>query len=85
MKQIKLGNSEIIAPAILIGCMRLGQLENRELNRLVHTALEAGANYFDHADIYGGGVCEEHFGQMLHDDPSIRRENLILQSKCGFF
>lgn len=83
MKQIKLGNSEIIAPAILIGCMRLGQLESRELNRLVHTALEAGANYFDHADIYGGGVCEEHFGQMLHDDPSIRRENLILQSKCG--
>lgn len=83
MKKVPLGGSALSAPAVVVGCMRLGQLEERDLNRYIHTALEAGANYFDHADIYGGGVCEEHFGAALRGDPSIRREELILQSKCG--
>lgn len=83
MKKVPLGGSTFSAPAVVVGCMRLGQLEESALNRFIHTALEAGANYFDHADIYGGGVCEEHFGAALRHDPSLRREDLILQSKCG--
>lgn len=83
MKQIALGSSGLAAPAIIVGCMRLGDLDQNDLNRFVHTALEHGAYYFDHADIYGRGTCEEHFGTMLKKDPSIRREDLILQSKCG--
>ena len=57
------------------------------MNHYIHAALDQGANYFDHADIYGWaagpGACEAHFGAAVHDDPSIRREDLILQSKCG--
>lgn len=83
MKKVSLGGGSVSAPAIVVGCMRLGQLEEKELDRFIHTALDAGANYFDHADIYGGGVCEERFGQALHGDASIRREDIILQSKCG--
>lgn len=83
MKKIALGGSDLKVPAIVIGCMRLGQLKRDELNRLVHTALDEGAVYFDHADIYGDGICEEHFGQMLREDPSLDREKMILQSKCG--
>ena len=83
MKQIPLGGSGWKVPAIVVGCMRLGQLDTPALGRFIHTALENGANYFDHADIYGGGACEEHFGAALRSDPSIRREDLILQSKCG--
>lgn len=63
--------------------MRLGELDTKALSRFVHTALENGAYFFDHADIYGGGACEEHFGAVLRNEPSIRREDLILQSKCG--
>lgn len=83
MKQISLGGSGWKVPAIVVGCMRLGELDTPALGRFIHTALENGANYFDHADIYGGGACEEHFGAALRSDPSIRREDLILQSKCG--
>ena len=83
MKQILLGGSGLDAPAIIVGCMRLGDLKPNELNRFIHTALEHSANYFDHADIYVNGVCEEHFGTAIREDSSIRREDIILQSKCG--
>lgn len=83
MKLVSLGDSGLTVPAIVAGCMRLGDLNGQELNHFIHAALEHGANYFDHADIYGGGACEEHFGSVLHRDPSIQREKLILQSKCG--
>lgn len=83
MKQISLGGSGWMVPAVVVGCMRLGELDSAALGRFLHTALDCGANYFDHADIYGGGSCEEHFGAVLQNDPSIRREDLILQSKCG--
>jgi predicted oxidoreductase len=39
-------------------------------------------NFFDHADIYGGGACEELFGTALKLT-GIDRENLFIQSKCG--
>ena len=83
MKDIALGSSGLSVPAIIVGCMRLGELDANALGRFVHTALENGAYFFDHADIYGGGTCEEHFGAMLRSEPSIRREDIILQSKCG--
>lgn len=82
MKQIPLGGS-LAAPAVVVGCMRLGELDRQALDRFIHTALDQGAYFFDHADIYGDGVCEEHFGAAVKADPSIRREDLILQSKCG--
>ena len=83
MKDILLGSNGLSAPAIIVGCMRLGELDTKALSRFIHTALENGARFFDHADIYGGGACEEHFGAVLRNEPSIRREDLILQSKCG--
>ena len=83
MKQILLGASGMTAPAVIVGCMRLGDLDRQALGRFLHTAVENGAYFFDHADIYGGGVCEERFGAALRNERSIRREDLILQSKCG--
>ena len=87
MKQIPLGSGDLTVPAVAVGCMRLGGLDRQALNHFIHAALERGANYFDHADIYGReagpGACEEHFGAAVRDDPSIRREDLVLQSKCG--
>ena len=81
MKQVKLGAS--VAPAVVVGCMRFANFTDQEMNRFLHAALELGASFFDHADIYGGGRSEEVFGEALRADPSLRRENLILQSKCG--
>lgn len=83
MRQIKLGGGGLTAPAVAVGCMRLGGLDRRALADYIHTALEQGVNYFDHADIYQDGACEERFGEAMAADGSIRREDVVLQSKCG--
>ena len=70
------------ASAIAAGCMRIAKMEPQALSRFVHTALENGVNFFDHADIYGGGESERVFGRLLSAEPGLRQK-LLLQSKCG--
>lgn len=82
MRTIKLGKSKLQVPVIAVGCMRINRLERSEAERFVQTALELGANFFDHADIYGGGACEELFADAVHMCDTVR-EKIILQSKCG--
>ncbi len=67
---------------MIMGCMRINSLSEKELNVLFHTALEEGINFFDHADIYGGGECERHFAKAIGMNSTLR-EKLVLQSKCG--
>lgn len=83
MKGVFLGKSELKVPAVIIGCMRLGEKDQDAMNRFIHTAIEQGAYYFDHADIYAGGKSEEVFGKAWSEDPSLHREDMFLQSKCG--
>ena len=82
MRTIKLGSSTLEVPVVGVGCMRLTSLEPAAAERFVQTALESGANFFDHADIYGGGRCEEIFADAIHMTSTVR-EKVILQSKCG--
>lgn len=82
MKTIKLGSSSLEVPVVAVGCMRINSLEKAEAERFVQSALEEGANFFDHADIYGSGACEEIFADAIHMNAEIR-EKIILQSKCG--
>ena len=65
------------------GCMRIDRLSRCELDTLIRSDLEAGISFFEHADIYGGnGRCEELFGNILREDPSLR-EKMTIQTKCG--
>lgn len=82
MKFIKLGKSELKVPAIAVGCMRMLDLDVAGAENFVNTALELGVNFFDHADIYGGGGCEELFGKVLAANTGLR-EQMLVQSKCG--
>lgn len=82
MKTIKLGSSELKVPAIAVGCMRINGLSQKEAEIFIKEAMDMGANYFDHADIYGDGLCEEIFGSVLKANPGMR-EKMILQSKAG--
>lgn len=66
---------------VIVGCMRLCGLEQKEANRFLDHALDAGVRWFDHADIYGRGECEKVFGTWLRENPS-RRDEIFLQSKC---
>lgn len=82
MRKIKIGNGDIKASEISLGCMRIADLSKNEAALLINTALEQGINFFDHADIYAGGKSEEVFADAVEMKPSVR-EKFILQSKCG--
>jgi len=82
MKYFKIPNSDMNASEISLGCMRISSMTNQEIAKLIHTALDEEINFFDHADIYGGGKSEEKFSEALDMTPSLR-EKMLLQTKCG--
>lgn len=82
MKRMNLGTSDLSVPVIGIGCMRMAGLDIGEASEYIDTCISLGINFFDHADIYGGGRCEEIFSEAIGMNPSVR-EKVIIQSKCG--
>lgn len=82
MKQIQLGTSGLLVPELGVGCMRLKGLDKPAAEKFIRSAMDMGVNFFDHADIYGGGECESHFADSVGMNPALR-EKMIIQSKCG--
>ena len=82
MKKLKIGTSGLDASEVSLGCMRIGGMDNAAVDELIKTSFNAGINFYDHADIYGGGKCEEVFARSAAR-LGIKRHDLILQSKCG--
>ncbi|MBY4130063.1 aldo/keto reductase [Rhodococcus fascians] len=70
--------------SIVLGFMRITDLPDNRIRRLVDTALDVGVTGFDHADIYGGSphTCEKRFGDAVTLTPS-QRERVSIQSKVG--
>ena len=74
-------------PQVISGCMRFSDFDRDGMNRYIHSAMELGINFFDHADIYGGGKSEEIFGLAMKDDGSLKREDMIAATshvECDF-
>ena len=82
MKYIPFGQEKKELSEIVLGMMRISDKSVKEVEELVETALSAGINAFDLADIYGGGRCEELLGQVLNNRSDLR-EKMWIQSKCG--
>lgn len=82
MKKIRLGTSDLFVPEIAVGCMRINDMEPQKLVSHINTCIENGLNFFDHADIYGGGECETVFAKAFKQT-GFQRDDVILQSKCG--
>ena len=80
MYNIELGKTGLSVPTVAVGCMRISDMSEKEVGAFIDTALENGANFFDHADIYGGGKSESVFGKAV---TSSMRENIFIQTKCG--
>lgn len=76
------GNSDLKVSQVALGCMRMTSLNEKEATSLLETTVSEGINFFDHADIYGGGECETLFGKALKAS-SINRDSIFIQSKCG--
>lgn len=84
MKTTTMPHTDLEASNIILGLMRITNMDDAEIRELVAGARDAGINYFDHADIYGGArnVCERRFGEAVTFSPA-DRENVIVQSKVG--
>lgn len=82
MKSIHVANTDLDVSEISLGCMRISGMTNPEISTLIHTALDEGVTFFDHADIYGGGQSEAKFAEAIGMNASLR-ERMHIQSKCG--
>ncbi|WP_405104340.1 aldo/keto reductase [Paenibacillus sp. FSL K6-1217] len=82
VKRINVANGALEVSEISLGCMRIADLSPQEAEVHIHSALEVGIDFFDHADIYAGGQAEEVFGHVLAANPGMR-DRLMIQAKCG--
>lgn len=63
-----------------LGCSNFGKrLDADTIDVVVNTALDAGINFFDIADVYGGGTAESLLGRALRG----RRDEAIVATKFG--
>jgi predicted oxidoreductase len=83
--RIRLGASSLSVSRLAYGCWRIAPSEEaaRTTGRAaLLAAIEAGYTFFDHADIYCAGRCEELFGRVLREVTGLR-ERVVIASKCG--
>ncbi|MBV9997065.1 MAG: aldo/keto reductase [Caulobacteraceae bacterium] len=78
MELRRLGESGLKVSEIGLGCNNFGmRIEQPEAEAVVGAALDAGINFFDTADVYGGGRSEEMLGKGL----GARRKDVIVATK----
>ncbi len=66
MEYSSLGRSGLQVSVAGLGCNNFGlRCDKEQSAAVVHKALELGVNFFDTADIYGGGKSEEFLGAAL--------------------
>ncbi len=82
MNKINVKHSGFSIPEIALGCMRISEMDDSAASKLISTAIDNGINFFDHADIYGGGKSEEVFAKAVKS-LGIKRKDMLIQSKAG--
>src|SRR5579863_8743070 len=90
MELVRLGNTGLKVSRICLGTMTYGDpkwrdwvLDEAASRPFIKRALEGGINFFDTADMYSLGACEEVVGRALKDFAD-RRESYILATKVFF-
>jgi aryl-alcohol dehydrogenase-like predicted oxidoreductase len=80
MRQRILGGTGMSVSELALGTMMFGAMGNTDHDesiRMIHTALDAGINFVDTADVYSGGESEEILGAALRG----RRDDVVLATK----
>jgi len=88
MSYTRLGKSGLRVSRLCLGTMTYGStawrkwvLDEKAARPFFERALEAGINFFDTADTYSNGVCEEIVGRAMRDlVPD--REDVVIATKC---
>jgi aryl-alcohol dehydrogenase-like predicted oxidoreductase len=77
-----LGRTGVLVSSLCLGGMNFGSWANddrAECTRIIHSALDAGINFIETADVYSAGESEEIIGAALAG----RRDAVVLASKFG--
>ena len=91
MEYVRLGNSGLKVSRLCLGCMSFGVAErwihpwvlDEEHSRpIIKSALEAGINFFDTANVYSDGTSEEIVGRALKDFAD--RDKIVIATKVFF-
>ena len=78
MEKRKIGSLEVSLAGL--GCNNFGwRIDADGTAAVVTAAIESGINFFDTADIYGGGQSEEFLGRALKG----RRDKVLIATKFG--
>ena len=74
----RIGSLEV--SVVGLGCNNFGwRIDEAATRRVVDAAIDAGMNFFDTADIYGGTKSEQFLGRAL----GARRSRVVVASKFG--
>src|SRR5436189_6337694 len=84
MQKRRLGRSNLDVSALGLGCMGMSfsygpPADKQEMIKLMRTAVEHGATFFDTAEVYGPFTNEELVGEAL----SPIRDQVVLATKSG--
>jgi aryl-alcohol dehydrogenase-like predicted oxidoreductase len=88
MQYVRLGRSGLKVSRIGLGCMSYGvearawRPDEATSRPFIRRALEAGINFFDTADMYGGGESETVLGRALAD--FARRDDVVIATKVFY-
>lgn len=92
MRYNALGNTGLLVSELCLGTMtfggsgavwsQIGTLQQADVDQIVASALEAGINFIDTANVYSDGQSEIMVGQALRN-LNVPRENVIVATK-GF-
>lgn len=83
MEKRKLGSSDLDVSVLGMGCWQYGggdywgEQSQKDVNNIVHQALDVGINYFDTAEVYNNGESEKSLGNALKG----KREMAVIGSK----
>jgi aryl-alcohol dehydrogenase-like predicted oxidoreductase len=84
MKYRKFGNTDVMLPAIGLGCMGMshayGDFNDEESLATLNRALELGIFFWDTADVYGNGENEKLISKVLKHN----RDKVFIATKFGF-
>ena len=78
MKMRRLGNSGLKVSEVGLGCNNFGmRIDQAGTQAVVDACIDAGINFFDTADVYGGSKSEEFLGKALGK----RRKEVVVATK----
>ncbi|GAB3174704.1 aldo/keto reductase [Telluribacter humicola] len=84
MKYRRLGKTEFRVSEISLGTWQVGgkwgeEFSHERADEILNTAVDAGINFIDTADVYGGGESEKAVGRLVRN----RSEQIYVATKCG--